>query len=253
MSECPKCHYARTPEDNHIPDGVCPACGIAYDKYMATRQAATAQTDAHTTEADDDVGGEYLPDETLKARIMSLLFDVPDRIDPVVFWSRAICYVIFFFWGWWFISTNGSWMDIGGSFLHSVNLAFHEAGHVIFRPFGEFMTILGGSLFQILLPLIAMGVFLKQRDNFEASIMLWWCGQNFIDVSPYITDGEYRGLPLIMGMGEESHDWGNLLTMLDMVDKAYYLGRVSFITGSVIIVISFAWGAYVLWQQKSIP
>ena len=246
MTDCPKCHYTRTPDDNHIPDGICPACGIAYNKYRAAQQAASVQAD----EADDDIEVEYLPDETLKDKIMVLLFGVPDRIDPVVFWSRAICYVIFFIWGWWFISTNGSWTDIGSSFLHSINLAFHEAGHVIFIPFGRFMTILGGSLFQILVPLIVMIFFLRQHDNFEASIMLWWCGQNFIDVSPYISDGEYRGLPLILGMGEESHDWGNLLTMLDMVEKAYYFGRISFIIGSVIIIISLAWGAYVLWRQK---
>lgn len=31
------------------------------------------------------------------------------------------------------------------SFLHGSNLIFHEAGHVIFMPFGDFMTILWGS------------------------------------------------------------------------------------------------------------
>ena len=34
-----------------------------------------------------------------------------------------------------------------------------------------------------------------------------------IDVSPYIADAPYRVLPLVGGLGEESHDWGNLLTM----------------------------------------
>ena len=58
MTDCPKCHYTRTPDDNHIPDGICPACGIAYNKYRAVQQAASVQTD----EADDDIEVEYLPD-----------------------------------------------------------------------------------------------------------------------------------------------------------------------------------------------
>ena len=41
-----------------------------------------------------------------------------------------------------------------GSMSHDeLTILFHEFGHVFFRPFGEFMTILGGSLFQVLLPL----------------------------------------------------------------------------------------------------
>ena len=33
--------------------------------------------------------------------------------------------------------------QVMNSFMHGPNLIFHEAGHVIFMPFGEFITILG--------------------------------------------------------------------------------------------------------------
>jgi hypothetical protein len=46
------------------------------------------------------------------------------------------------------------------SFWHLVNLPFHEAGHIIFRPFGRLMTSLGGSMMQVLVPLVCMAVFL---------------------------------------------------------------------------------------------
>jgi hypothetical protein len=32
---------------------------------------------------------------------------------------------------------------LGDSFLHLINLVFHEAGHVVFAPFGSFMMALG--------------------------------------------------------------------------------------------------------------
>ena len=44
-----------------------------------------------------------------------------------------------------------------GSFLDLVDLPIHETGHLIFRLFGEFMGIAGGSLFQVILPLVFAG------------------------------------------------------------------------------------------------
>src|SRR5690606_17637460 len=90
------------------------------------------------------------------------------------------------------------------------------------------------------------------RDNFAAAIMLWWTGQNFIDVAPYIADAKYRALPLIRGMGEESHDWGNLLTMLNLEESAQTYGDISFTIGALIMLLSFYWAGWILYQQKKI-
>jgi hypothetical protein len=60
------------------------------------------------------------------------------------------------FWGLWFIQTDYSQLinglpEINYSFMHLVDLIFHEAGHVLFIPFDRFMTILGGPLTQLLM------------------------------------------------------------------------------------------------------
>ena len=70
--------------------------------------------------------------------------------------------------------------------LHLPNLVFHEAGHVIFSPFGRFMTVLGGSLFQCLVPIALAIAFLRQDDRFGAAVCSWWAGQNLLDVAPYV-------------------------------------------------------------------
>ena len=249
MTQCPKCQYIRTESDEHVMAGVCPVCGIVYAKWSASQQTNVV-SDSTISDDEPELDYEDIERASLFQKVKLLLIDVPDRVDPVVFWGRAFLFVVFTVWGLWFISTNGSWQDIGSSFLHNINLAFHEFGHVLFRPLGDFMSILGGSLFQVMMPLIVMIAFIRQGDNFEAAIMLWWTGQNFIDVSPYIADGQYRGLPLIMGMGEEAHDWGNLLTMMNKVEYAYVYGKFSFYLGSVIILIGLAWAGYVLYLQK---
>src|SRR6185369_9061854 len=108
---------------------------------------------------------------------------------------RALGVVVLVIWTWQFASVP---MGVGvqGSVLHLPNLVFHEAGHVIFGFFGRFLTVLGGSLFQVLLPLGLAFAFLRQNDPFGAAVCTWWAGQNVLDVAPYIADA--RALQLVL-------------------------------------------------------
>ena len=105
--------------------------------------------------------------------------------------------------------------DAMDSFLHLPDLVFHEAGHMIFSPFGQFMTVLGGSLLQFLIPVIAAIAFVRQDEPFGAAICAWWAGQNLVDLAPYIADA--RALQLVLlggrtGAEVEGHDWEFILT-----------------------------------------
>lgn len=94
--------------------------------------------------------------------------------------------------------------------LDSFNLLMHEAGHWIFGIFGETIGILGGSLTQILIPLIfIVYFFLFQMQMFSASVLLFWLSQNILNVARYVGDAVVMQLPLI---GGESviHDWNFL-------------------------------------------
>src|SRR5687767_7431080 len=62
--------------------------------------------------------------------------------------------------------------------LDNIDLAIHEAGHMVFMPFGEFMMVLGGSLFQIIVPAVFVGYFAKQRQWYSAFFLLFWLGQS---------------------------------------------------------------------------
>jgi hypothetical protein len=119
-------------------------------------------------------------------------------------------------------------------------------GIFFFRPFGTVWMFMGGSFFQILVPLAPLAYFMVwKRDNFAASLMLWWLGQNCIDVSPYIADAPTRYLPLITGI-DSTHDWWNVLTMTDNMGKALFYARLCFSLGVIVIVISQLWGAKLL-------
>ncbi|GGB97827.1 hypothetical protein GCM10011352_24920 [Marinobacterium zhoushanense] len=243
--KCPKCGYVRQQQDNHVIEGVCPQCSIAYSKWKP--DTAPVDKSAEPVEPGRFTLEPVVP---FTARIVSRLLEVPEQVDSLTFWGRVGLYIAFFIWGWSFILGGIDWISIGGSFLHNANLPFHEFGHVLFSPFGRYMGILGGSLFQVLMPLGLMLAFiLQRRDTFAASIMLWWCGQNFIDVSPYIADAPYRAIPLIRGMSEDYHDWGNLLSMGGTLDRAATYASLWFGTGVVLLLLSFGWGGYLLYRQ----
>lgn len=243
MTICPKCRYQRQPSEVHVHQGVCPNCGIAYAKYSdADRGESGPAIDSDITNQNDF--------EPLAQRLWHTFTQIPVAVEPAAFWGRAAIYLAFVVWGCSFISGGINWDSIGGSFMHNINLPFHEFGHVLFGMFGNFIGILGGSVFQVLLPLIVVFAFsIQMQDNFAASICLWWCGQNFIDLSPYIADAPHRQLPLILGMSEDYHDWGNLLVMTNLLDKASLIASTSFLIGATLILISFVWGGWILRQQ----
>lgn len=250
---CPKCQYQAQHYDADVVPGVCPACGIAYEKWLRAHKQVPHQTQPAMRALEEaelaalNVAAE--PAETLWQRIFYYVCFMPSDRHESAFWGHIVLYLSFFVWGWYFILHGISWPTLGASFLHKVNLPFHEYGHVMFSIFGTYSMFLGGSLFQILLPLFPLFYFMVwQRDNFAASLMLWWCGQNFLDVAPYIADAPTRAIPLTTG-NDNSHDWWNLLMLSDALDSAASLATLCFLLGVAVLVLSNVWGGFLLYTE----
>ncbi|MEJ7808070.1 MAG: hypothetical protein WKG03_19380 [Telluria sp.] len=186
----------------------------------------------------------------LRDLVRARLLEMPARIDALAVGGRAVLWCALALWALWFALCGIDHEATNGSFLHAVILPFHEFGHVLFMPFGRFMAMLGGSLFQVLMPLGLMAAFIvKQRDPFGASVMLWWSGQSLVDLAPYVGDAVERAMPLIGGADEQSHDWGNLLTMMGLLDYTQGLARLCFSAGVLVMLAALAWGALLLRMQ----
>ncbi len=118
--------------------------------------------------------------------------------------------------------------------IDGVNLGIHESGHLVFGLFqNEFIAFLGGTLLQLIMPLTFVGYFLMQSDKFSASVMLWWFGQNFFHISPYIKDARSQVLPLV---GGGVHDWGYLLDKLNLLHLDQQIGNIAWLIGLYIII-----------------
>jgi hypothetical protein len=140
----------------------------------------------------------------------------------------------------------------GQSFLHLPNLVFHEAGHVLFGFFPRVVMVLGGSLLQLAVPAACAVAFWRRGDRFATAVGLWWLGQNFVDLAPYIDDA--RSLRLVLlggrtGAEVEGHDWEYLLQSVGLLHRDHLLARLSHLVGLLVMLGSIAWAALELRRQ----
>jgi hypothetical protein len=118
-----------------------------------------------------------------------------------------------------------------GRLLDSVDLAIHEAGHLVFAPLGEFMGLLGGTLFQLIMPGAFLAYFRRRGDGYAAGVVLWWVAQNLWNISVYAADARSRALPLVGG-GE--HDWHHILLRLGLLQHDWLVAKLIHFAGVLV-------------------
>lgn len=134
-----------------------------------------------------------------------------------------------------------------GSFLDNVDLPIHETGHLIFRLFGEFMMIAGGSLFQVIFPAVFVGYFVWSQKYYPAVIVLFWVGQSILNVYVYAADAVVMQLVLTSGFtGSEGsfHDWNYLLTQTGLIGSTKTVAGIIRAVGTLTIIAAGALSIY---------
>jgi hypothetical protein len=236
-TNCPKCRAQRLDEAKE-----CVRCGIIFAKYRpgVARVSGSPPSSSNARSRWRVASKEWL-------------IESDATTDSMTFYGRAAVFAAMVWWGWTFIVMPLESNYTGESFLHLINLTFHEAGHVIFMPFGRFMMILGGTLGQILMPMICLGTFLiKTRDPFGASVALWWTAESLMDIAPYINDARAMDLMLLGGItGKETdgHDWNNILMMLNLLEWDHRLAHLTYNIGILLMLGSLLWGGVLLLRH----
>ena len=132
--------------------------------------------------------------------------------------------------------------------LDDLDLAIHEAGHLVFSAFGETLTILGGSLFQIIVPAAFVAYFARTRQRYAAAATMSWVGVNLLNVARYIGDARAQELPLLGG-DDSIHDWWYLLINWDLLPRDTVVARWVHFLGVVAFLSSLLGGF--IWMKAS--
>ena len=114
-----------------------------------------------------------------------------------------------------------------------IDLAIHEAGHVLAFPLPDIGMAAMGSGLQVAMPLLFAAVFwFRERDALGTALTLGWAGTSFQDASVYIADAPFQRLALIGG----EHDWAWVLGPrgLDRLEPGRRAGRLVWVGGLVL-------------------
>jgi hypothetical protein len=152
----------------------------------------------------------------LSARLESLSEDAREWCDGRSPWLRAALTGYLAYGGVRHIADSNYETWFAG-----ITLVFHEMGHIVFMPFGRTMTVLGGSLMQLLVPSAASAhLLLRQRDWFGLTVGLSWLSFSVWGLATYVADANKESLALVsLGGGVPEHDWSTLLTQWHVLNS----------------------------------
>jgi len=151
-----------------------------------------------------------------------------------VWYGRAVLVGVFVWMGYHHLVDDRYWGLFG-----YLNLGIHELGHMVFRPLGWFMYVLGGTLGQLLVPVISVFMFRRQRDYFALTLSGAWLSTNLYNVATYMADARARVLPLVTPFGKHAeHDWYKLFGHMGLL--AY---DTKIAAGVRVIAFVLMWGS----------
>lgn len=118
-------------------------------------------------------------------------------------------------------------------FIDHVNLAFHEAGHLIFTPFGKTGHFLGGTIGQLFFPVAIAVHFWRQGKAFEADVGGVWFAESLMYAAHYMSDARDMRMPLV---GGGVHDWNFLFTKWGVLYRAEAIGTFFHVLAAVLLM-----------------
>jgi hypothetical protein len=134
-----------------------------------------------------------------------------------------------------------------------LNIAVHETGHVLFRPFGELTMLIMGSGFEVLFPfLVGVAFLIAKRDLVATSVCFGWAASALASAATYIGDADDGRLALLGATGPDSAgDWERILGA-EFFDKVVLADRIAAIVKTAGFVLWFVAlgiaGATIVWN-----
>lgn len=127
-----------------------------------------------------------------------------------------------------------------------VNLMIHEGGHFFFSWFGHTITILGGTLGELIVPVLCAAYFWWKRETTAVAFCGFWFFENFLYIGTYMADARTSALPLV---GSDESDWTILFGQWGLLAKDQQIGSSTRDLGWLGMLAATAWLAYRVWSR----
>ena len=139
----------------------------------------------------------------------------------------------------------------GSGVLLTMDLVFvpiHEGGHLLFRFFGEFLAVAGGTILQLSVPLMLAAFFIFQRQIPGTAFCLFFFFEQFLPIATYMADARAQELPLLtVGDGDYViHDWAYLFGRLGLLEHDTAIAHAVRVLGWIGMIATLTW---MIWRS----
>ena len=167
----------------------------------------------------------------------------PDGVWRRVSGAGLVAWLVFYALFLLHAATNTS----GFLILDNVNLVVHEGGHYFFGWFGYTVGILGGTLGELLVPLLIAANFIWRRETAGTAFAAFWFFENFLYVGTYMADARALALPLV---GSGDHDWEILFGQWGLLLHDTAIGGATRAFGWLGMLATVAWLIWIVRHTK---
>jgi hypothetical protein len=172
----------------------------------------------------------------LQSILDALCFNGPWKpVSRPVLVAWLIFYVAFLAYA---FSAHGGYL-----LIDSANLIVHEGGHNLFGWFGPTLGLWGGTLLQLLVPLLLAAYFFIGRQVTGYVFCLFFFFENWLYTATYMADARAQVLPLVTTGDPDfvEHDFHLIFTSLDVLDHDTQIASVVRALGWCGMVAVVAW------------
>jgi hypothetical protein len=139
---------------------------------------------------------------------------------------------------------------VGIPVVYSALLAVHEAGHVVLALLSPTASVYGGTVFQLLFPLLFIHHAARRGQLTAVAASGVWLGESLLNMAAYMADARARVLPLVGFTDEPGHDWENIFSRWGLLQHDLLIANLA--RGLALLVMAVAVGWLLLcWRSAS--
>jgi hypothetical protein len=141
---------------------------------------------------------------------------------------------------------------LGGTLFQWFDLVFvpiHEGGHLLFRFFGEWIMVVGGTFLQLFVPFALAVYFTFRRQVPGAAFSAFFFFEQFLPIGIYMADARCQCLEYVtVGDSDTAvHDWFYLFSHAGVLDHDTQIGGSFRVLGWLGMLATVAWFA---WRSR---
>jgi len=183
----------------------------------------------------------HFPDKwTERLPVLEVLGEDWEAVPRAVLVIASMFYLLFLFQ-----AARGTGLLL---MIDLVLIPIHEGGHLLFRFFGQFLNIAGGTFMQLAVPFMLAVYFAFQRQVQGTAFCTFFFFEQFLPISTYMADARAQELPLLT-VGDADyviHDWNYLFTSLGLIDHDTQIAAIVRVLGWMGMIATVGW---MVWRS----